>query len=99
MKAVRVHEFGGPEKLEYDDVADPSPKPGEAIVRIEASGVNFIDVYQRIGLYKNALPLTLGQEAAGVVSAIGDGVTRVKVGDRVAWTSIMGGYAQYGAVP
>jgi NADPH2:quinone reductase len=99
MKAVRVHQFGGPENLKYEDVPDPSPKPGHAIVEIEASGINFIDVYQRIGLYKNQLPLTLGQEGAGVVSAIGDGVTRVKVGDRVAWTSILGSYAEYGAVP
>src|SRR5262245_17571917 len=78
---------------------DPVPKPGEAIVRVEAAGVNFIDIYQRIGVYKLALPLTMGQEGAGVVTAVGDGVNGVKIGDRVAWTSVQGAYAQFSAVP
>jgi NADPH2:quinone reductase len=99
MKAVRIHQFGGPENLQHEDMPQPAPKPGEAVVKIEAAGVNFIDTYHRTGLYKNQLPLTLGVEGAGVVSAIGDGVTRVKVGDRVAWTNIPGSYAEFVAAP
>jgi NADPH2:quinone reductase len=99
MKAVRIHQVGGPENLQHEDMPQPAPKPGEAVVKIEAAGVNFIDTYHRTGLYKNQLPLTLGVEGAGVVSAIGDGVTRVKVGDRVAWTNIPGSYAEFVAAP
>jgi NADPH2:quinone reductase len=98
MKAVRIHQFGGPEVLKYEDVALPSPRPGEAAVKIEASGVNFIDIYHRMGLYQNQLPLTLGQEGAGVVTAVGDGVTSVKVGDRVAWAGGFGNYAEQNIV-
>jgi NADPH2:quinone reductase len=99
MKVIRVHEFGGAENLKYEDVATPEPGKGEARVKIEAIGVNFIDVYQRAGLYKPPLPFVEGQEAAGVVDAVGAGVTEVKVGDRVAYTSVMGSYAEYAVVP
>jgi len=107
VKAIRVHELGGPDVLRYEDVPEPTPKQGEIVVKIEAAGVNFIDIYQRTGLYKLALPFTLGQEAAGTVVAVGPGVggvagaggTDVKVGDRVAWTSILGAYAEMSAVP
>jgi NADPH2:quinone reductase len=75
------------------------PKPGDAIVKVEAAGVNFIDIYQRVGVYKLPLPLTLGLEGAGTVTAVGESVTDVRVGDRVAWTSVPGGYAEYCAVP
>ena len=71
MKAIRIHQFGGPEVLQYEDVPEPAPKPGEALVKIEAAGVNFIDTYQRTGAYKVPLPLILGQEGAGTVSAVG----------------------------
>jgi len=99
MKAIRVHEFGGPEVLTYENVPDPSPKANEALVKLEAAGVNFIDIYQRTGIYKLALPLTLGLEGAGTVTAVGADVQSVKVGDRVAWTSVPGAYADYCAVP
>ena len=99
MKAVRVHAPGGPEALKYEDVPEPTPKPGEAIVKIDAAGLNYIDVYQRSGLYKLDLPLTLGLEAGGTVTAVGAGVTEVKVGDKVAYTGVPGAYAQYAAVP
>src|SRR5207248_8727172 len=81
------------------DVPEPQPKPGEAVVKIDAAGVNYIDVYQRSGHYKLAMPLTLGLEAAGTVTAVGPGVTEVKVGDKVAYTGVPGAYAQYAAVP
>jgi NADPH2:quinone reductase len=99
VKAIRIHELGGPDVLKYEDVPDPVPKPGEALVKVEAAGVNFIDIYQRIGVYKLPLPLTLGLEGAGTVTAVGEGVTDVRVGDRVAWTSVPGGYAEYCPVP
>ena len=99
MKAVRVHAPGGPEALKYEDVPEPTPKPGEAVVKIDAAGLNYIDVYQRSGLYKLDLPLTLGLEAGGTVTAVGAGVTEVKVGDKVAYTGVPGAYAQYAAVP
>jgi len=99
MKAIRVHAFGGPEVLQYEDVAEPTAKQGEAVVKIEAAGVNFIDTYHRTGVYKIALPVTLGLEAAGTVSAVGEGVDSVKVGDRVAYTGVFGSYAESNAVP
>jgi NADPH2:quinone reductase len=99
VKAIRVNANGGPEVLKFEDVPDPKPGPGQAVVRVEAAGVNFIDVYQRMGLYKIPLPFTLGQEGAGIVEAVGDGVTAVKPGDRVAWTSVLGSYAQRAVVP
>jgi len=99
MKAIRIHQFGGPEGLKYEDVSEPIPKPNEALVKVEASGVNFIDIYQRTGVYKLALPATLGLEGGGTVSTIGSEVKDVKVGDRVAWTSVPGAYAELAAVP
>ena len=99
MKTVRVHEYGGLEALRFEEVGIPEPGEGEARVRIEAIGVNFIDIYHRIGRYKGSLPLTLGQEAAGVVDAVGPHVTDVKPGDRVAYASVQGSYAEYAIVP
>jgi NADPH2:quinone reductase len=100
MKAVRVHDVGGPEVLAYEDVPDPQPAEGQAVVKIEAAGLNFIDVYFRTGLYKGpALPFVLGQEAAGTVVAVGHGVTEVVVGDRVAYTGFHGAYAELAAIP
>ena len=99
MKAVRVHTPGGPEALEYEDVAEPVAGAGQTVVKLGASGVNYIDVYFRTGQYKAALPLTVGLEGAGTVASVGSGVTDVKVGDRVAWTGVAGSYAEMTAVP
>jgi NADPH2:quinone reductase len=99
MKAIQVKQPGGPEVLELVDVPVPEPKANDAVVKLVASGVNFIDVYQREGRYKVPLPFVLGQEGAGVVTAVGSDVTSVKAGDRVAWTGVLGGYAQYASVP
>jgi NADPH2:quinone reductase len=100
MKAIRIHACGGPEALRYDDVPIPTPQAGEAVVKIAAAGVNFIDVQHREGRYKGpALPFTLGSEAAGTVKAVGSGVTEVAVGDRVAYAMVVGSYAEYAAVP
>jgi NADPH2:quinone reductase len=94
MKAIRVFETGGPEKLAYEDVPVPSPGPGEALVKIQAIGLNFIDIYFRTGLYKSPLPFTPGQEAAGIVETVGEGVETVKPGDRVVYAGTMGAYAE-----
>lgn len=99
MKAVRVHQYGGLEALQVEEVPTPAPGAGEARVKIEAVGVNFIDIYHRIGRYQGALPLTLGQEAAGTVDAVGSGVTEVKPGDRVVYASVQGSYAEYAVAP
>src|SRR5271157_4447641 len=99
MKAIQVKHTGGPEVMELVDLPVPQPKSNEAIVKIKAAGVNFIDVYNREGRYKAPLPFVLGQEAAGVVSAVGSDVREVAVGDRVAYTSVPGSYAEYAAVP
>jgi NADPH2:quinone reductase len=99
MKAIRIHTPGGPEALKFDDVPEPTPGPGQAFVKLAAAGVNFIDVYFRTGMYKAPLPLTLGLEGAGVVTAVGTGVTDVKIGDAVAWTGVPGSYAQMAVVP
>jgi NADPH:quinone reductase len=99
MKAIRVHAPGGPDALRYEDIERPAPGPGQVLVKIEAAGVNFIDIYQRTGHYKLPLPVTLGQEAAGTVSAVGPGVAEPKVGDRVAYAGLLGAYAEYAAVP
>ena len=99
MKAVRVHNYGGPEVLTYEEIPVPEPKAGEARVKIEAIGLNFIDVYQRTGLYQLPLPFTLGREAAGTVDAVGPNATEVKVGDRVAYAMEPGAYAEYAIVP
>lgn len=99
MKAVRAQVPGGPEVLRYEDVPRPEPKPGEAVVKVEAAGLNYIDVYFRTGAYKASFPLTLGQEGAGTVAAVGPGVTEIRVGDRVASVNMAGSYAEYAAVP
>ncbi|HBH01179.1 MAG TPA: NADPH:quinone reductase [Candidatus Rokubacteria bacterium] len=99
MKAVRVHTLGGPEALRYEDVPEPTPKAGEAVVKVDAAGLNYIDVYFRTGVYKAALPVTLGMEAGGTVTAVGPGVTEVQAGDRVAYTGVPGAYAELAAVP
>ena len=99
MRAVRVHNFGGPEVLKNEEIAVPEPKAGEARVKIEAIGLNYIDIYQRTGLYPLALPFTLGREAAGLVDATGPNTTEVKVGDRVAYAMEPGAYAEYAVVP
>ncbi len=93
-KAIRIHAHGGPEVLRWEDVPTPEPGPGEALVHHAAVGLNYIDVYFRTGLYKTQLPATIGMEASGTVTAIGEGVTTVKVGDRVAYASApIGAYA------
>ena len=94
MKGVRVREHGGPEVLRLETVPEPTPGPGEALVRLESIGVNFIDCYFRKGQYKTTLPYTPGSEGAGVVVAIGSGVTDVAVGDRVASQNFLGAYAE-----
>src|SRR5437588_8625568 len=99
MKAIRVHTPGGAEALRLEDIPEPKPEAGQALVKIEAAGVNFIDVYQRTGLYKVPLPFTLGQEAAGGVAAVGPGVAEPKVRERVAYTAVLGAYAEYAVVP
>jgi NADPH:quinone reductase len=100
MKAIRIHKHGGPEVMVYEDAPVPTPGSGEAIVQLQFSGVNFVDTYYRAGLYKPpTLPFTLGSEAAGVVSAVGDGVENVRVGDRVAYAMALGSYAEFAAVP
>src|ERR1035437_748953 len=99
MKAIQVKRTGGPEVMELVDLPVPQPKSNEAVVKIEAAGVNFIDVYNREGRYPAPLPLVLGEEAAGVVSAVGSEVHEVAVGDRVAYTFALGSYAEYAAVP
>jgi len=99
MKAIQVKQPGGPEAMELAELPLPQPKPNEAVVKLAASGVNFIDVYFREGRYKAQLPITLGQEGAGTVTAVGSEAKSVKVGDRVAWTSVHGSYAEYAAVP
>ena len=98
MKAIQVKQVGGPEVMELKEMPVPEPKANEAAVKIVASGVNFIDVYYREGRYKAAMPFTPGQEAAGDVVAVGSGVRSVKVGDRVAYTMVLGSYAEYSAV-
>jgi NADPH2:quinone reductase len=99
MKAIQVTVTGGPEQMQLADVPIPRPGPKEALVKIAASGVNFIDVYFRMGLYKADLPATLGNEAAGVVESVGAEVTEVRPGDRVAYAMARGSYAEYAVVP
>ena len=95
MQAIRVHHYGGPENLQLDEVPTPEPGAGQVRVRLEAVGVNFIDVYHRTGAYKSELPITPGREGAGLVDALGDGVEGVAVGDRVAFAMTPETYAQY----
>jgi NADPH:quinone reductase len=99
VKAIRVHQTGGPEVLRLEDVPDPAPEPGETVVRLEAIGLNFIEVYQRTGLYRSTVPFTPGGEGAGRVVAVGKDVSAVRPGDRVASTSLRGSYAELARVP
>ncbi len=99
MKAMRVEEFGGPGKLRLVELPEPQAGPGQLVVQVEAAGVNFIDVYHRTGLYPNPLPLVLGQEGAGRVTAVGAGVTRFREGDRVAWANLPGSYSERVLLP
>lgn len=99
MKAVFIRQTGGPEVLQYGDWPNPQPAEGQALVKVAATGVNFIDTYHRTGLYKIPLPAILGSEGAGVVESVGAGVTMVQPGDRVAWGTVRGAYAEYAAVP
>src|SRR5271156_2387434 len=99
MKAIQVKQPGGPEAMELVDLPVPQAKANEAVVKLAASGVNFVDVYFREGRYKAPLPIILGQEGAGVVTAVGGEVRSVKAGDRVAWAGAHGSYAEYAAVP
>jgi NADPH2:quinone reductase len=99
MLGIQLTRTGGPEVLDRATLVMPSPGPGQVLVRHEAVGVNFIDTYLRSGLYPLTLPAVLGGEAAGVVEAVGDGVSRFVVGDRVAYSAALGAYAQYAAVP
>ena len=99
MRAIRVEAPGGPEALQLVELPAPAAGAGQALVRVEAAGVNFIDIYQRSGVYPLALPFTPGQEGAGVVEAVGAGVTEVARGDRVAWAGPLGSYASYQVLP
>ena len=99
MLAIRIHATGGPETLRVDDIAVPAPAAGEVRILVEAAGLNFIDTYQRSGLYAVPLPFTLGAEIAGIVSAVGAGVTEFSLGDRVATAKASGGYAAEALAP
>jgi NADPH:quinone reductase len=99
MKAIRIHAPGGPDAMRLDEVPQPAPKAGEALVKVDAAGLNYIDVYFRSGQYKAEYPLTLGLEAGGTVTAVGPNVTDVKVGDTVAYTGVPGAYAEFAVVP
>jgi NADPH2:quinone reductase len=99
MKAIRIHSFGGLEALSYDDLPLPKPGPGQARIKVAAIGVNFIDTLQRQGLYPGSLPCVLGVEAAGVVDAIGEGVTGLEPSARVVFAGVQGAYAEYVLVP
>jgi NADPH:quinone reductase len=99
MKEIRIHNFGGPDVLALDETPIPEPKAGEARVKLEAIGVNFIDIYHRTGLYPLPTPFTLGMEGAGIVDAVGDGANEIKKGDRVAYAMVPGAYADYAIVP
>ena len=101
MRAIQISEVGGPEVMTVSEVAKPSPQVGEVLVKVQAAGVNFIDVYNREGRYKRPLPFVLGQEGAGVIAEIGEGGDSfgLKVGDPVAWAGVMGSYAEHAVVP
>ncbi len=99
MKAIQVKQPGGPEAMKFVDLPVPQAKANEAVVKLTASGINFIDVYFREGRYKTPTPFVVGQEGAGTVTSVGADVKSVKIGDRVAWTGLQGAYAEYAAVP
>jgi NADPH2:quinone reductase len=99
MRVVRVHEYGGPEALRVEDLPTPEPGHGQVLVRVAAAGVNFIDIYHRTGQYQVPLPFALGQEGAGTVEKVGEGVAEFRAGDPVAWASVGGSYASHVLVP
>ncbi len=99
MHAIRVSETGGPEQLVWTELSRPEPGPGQVLVELAAAGVNFIDVYQRMGLYPMEVPFTPGQEGAGVVEAVGSEVQDVEVGTRLAWTDVRGSYGEFAVIP
>ena len=99
MKAIQIQKFGGPEVLTLAELPVPKPKPDQAVVKLAAIGINYIDVYFREGRYPSALPFISGQEGAGTVTEVGSETTAWKVGDRVAYTGVLGAYAEYAAVP
>ena len=99
MRTVRIHETGGPEVMRIEDLPVPDPGEGQAVVRLDAIGINFIDIYHRQGQYRLSLPFALGQEGAGVVERVGPGVTEVRTGDRVAYSNVGGSYAEYVVAP
>jgi len=99
MRAVRIHAPGGAEQLRVETVPLPAPGPGQVLVRVAAAGVNFIDIYKRKGLYRIPLPATPGDEGAGTVVALGEGAGELREGDRVAWASLPGSYAEYAVLP
>jgi NADPH2:quinone reductase len=99
MEAIQIHETGGPEVLKPAELPIPQPGPGQVLIRVEAVGVNFIEIYFRKGVYKSALPFTPGSEAAGTVEELGPGVTGFAAGDAVASVSVLGSYAEYALVP
>src|SRR5262245_12164286 len=99
MRAIRVHQHGGPEALTVEEISVPQPGAGQLLVKLEAAGVNFIDIYHRAGIYKLRLPMVLGQEGAGIVETVGPEVTGFAPGQRVAWTNVGGSYAEYVVVP
>ncbi|HEY4305792.1 MAG TPA: quinone oxidoreductase [Gemmatimonadaceae bacterium] len=99
MKSIRIHDKGGPEVLKFEDIPDPTPGPGELLIDVEAAGINFIEIYYREGLYPVERPFTPGAEAAGTITALGEGVTEFKVGQRIVSQNVKGSYAQKAVVP
>jgi NADPH:quinone reductase len=99
MQGILIKRYGGPEVLEYTEIPDPTPGPGEVLIRVRVAGVNFTDVYHRTGTYPGTLPFTPGVEGVGTVEKLGSGVTSVKVGDHVGWVMIKGGYAELAVIP
>ncbi|MCU1328284.1 MAG: Alcohol dehydrogenase, zinc-binding domain protein, partial [Bryobacterales bacterium] len=99
MKLIQITQTGGPDQMQLVDAPMPSPGPNQALIRVAAAGVNFIDVYFRTGLYKADLPFTPGNEGSGTIEAVGEGVTGFAIGDRVAWAMFRGSYTQYAVVP
>ena len=99
MKAVRIHQFGGPEVLQYEEVPTPTAGPGQVLVKLAAAGLNYSDVHQRTGHFPNKLPYNMGREGSGTVAAVGPQVTSFKAGDPVAYTGVPGAYAEYALVP
>src|ERR1700760_973122 len=99
MKAIQIHETAGPEVLQLVDLPTPAPAPGQLLIRVAATGVNFIETYFREGRYKAELPLVLGSECAGTVEAVGQGVQGFSKGDHVATSAAIGAYAEYALAP